>query len=70
MFFFTVTTDEKILVWILYRCAKKKTFYVQKRVLQVFYVKTHSPLMKNRKNDRRDASLHVDHRGDVHFVPV
>jgi len=26
--------------------------------------------VKNRKNDRSDASLHVDHPGDVHFVPV
>ena len=26
--------------------------------------------MKNRKNDGSDTSLHVDHLGEVHFVPV
>jgi hypothetical protein len=26
--------------------------------------------VKNRKNDMSDASLQVDHPGDVHFVPV
>jgi hypothetical protein len=36
----------------------------------IFYEKTYSPHMKNRKNDWIYASLQGDHRGEVHFVPV